>query len=90
MRKVFEAHLRRVEWGELRSAARLFPFLVVERGDSRPIVIDPEIAFGRPVVSDAFISTRSILDRIDAGETVEEIAGDYGLTREAVVFERAA
>jgi uncharacterized protein (DUF433 family) len=46
------------------------------------------------VVSKAFVSTRSILDRIDAGEKVEDVARDYDLTREAVeeavVFERAA
>jgi uncharacterized protein (DUF433 family) len=46
------------------------------------------------VVSDAFISTRSIVDRIDAGEKVEDVARDYNLTREvveeAVVYERAA
>jgi len=40
------------------------------------------------------VSTRAILDRIDAGETVEDVARDYQLTvdaiEEAVVFERAA
>ncbi len=94
MQKVFEAHLKRVEWGELRSAVRLYPFVVSESADAKPIVIDPQISFGRPVVSKAFVSTRSILDRIDAGEEVEDIARDYDLTKEAVeeavVFERAA
>jgi uncharacterized protein (DUF433 family) len=46
------------------------------------------------VVGKAFVSTRSILDRIDAGEKVEDVARDYDLTNEAVegaiVFERAA
>jgi len=94
MRKVFEAHLKRVEWGKLRFPVRLYPFLVSESADAKSIVIDPEISFGRPVVSKAFISTRSIIDRIDAGETVEDVARDYNLTREvveeAVVYERAA
>ena len=40
------------------------------------------------------MSTRSILERIDAGETVDDVARDYELTaeaiEEAVVFERAA
>lgn len=61
MRKVFEAHLRSVEWGSLRSAVRLYPFVVSESADAKPIVIDPQISFGRPVVSKAFVSTRSIL-----------------------------
>jgi uncharacterized protein (DUF433 family) len=93
MRKVFEAHLKRVEWGKLRFPVRLYPFLVSESAD-RSIVIDPQISFGRPVVSKAFISTRSIVDRIDAGEKVEDVAHDYDLTPDvveaAVVFERAA
>lgn len=93
MRKVFEAHLKRVEW-KLHSAVRLYPFLVGEAADSRPIVIDSEISFGRPVIAGAFVSTRSILERIDAGESVIDVARDYELSpkavEEAVVFERAA
>ena len=94
MRKAFEAHLKRVEWGKLRFPVRLYPFLVSESADAKPIVIDPQISFGRPVVSKAFVSTRSIVDRIDAGEKVEDVARDYELTieaiEEAVVYERAA
>jgi hypothetical protein len=41
MRKVFEAHLMRVEWGKLHSAVRLYPFVVSESADAKPIVIDP-------------------------------------------------
>lgn len=94
MRKIFEAHLERVEWGALHSAVRLYPFVLAGSADAKPIVIDPRISFGRPVVGRAFVSTRSILDRIDAGETADEIARDYEVTvrtvEEAVVFERAA
>lgn len=94
MRRVFEAHLRRIEWGEQPFPVRLFPFVVPETTESRPIVIDPGISFGRPVVTGAFVSTRAILDRIDAGESVESVANDYGLAtaaiEEAVLFERAA
>lgn len=94
LRRVFEAHLRRIEWGTLPFPVRLFPFVVAEATDSRPILIDPEISFGRPVVTGAFISTQAILDRIDAGESVEDLARDYGLAtgsiEGAVLFERAA
>jgi uncharacterized protein (DUF433 family) len=94
MRKIFEAHLDRVEWGALRSAVRLYPFVLAEVADAKPIIIDPAISFGRPVVGKLFISTRSILDRIDAGESVRDVAADYELTadavEEAVLFERAA
>jgi uncharacterized protein (DUF433 family) len=95
MRKVFEAHLKRVEWGPMRSPVRLYPFLLTEgAGDAKPIIIDPAISFGRPVVGRAFVSTQSIVDRIDAGEDVAEVARDYDLTQqaveEAVLYERAA
>lgn len=95
MRKAFEAHLKRVEWGQLRFPVRLYPFLATEgSGDARPIVIDPEISFGRPVIRGAFVSTRTIVDRIDAGESVEDVARDYEIQQaaleEAVLYERAA
>jgi len=49
---------------------------------------------GRPVVSKAFVSTRSVVDRIDAGEKVEDVARYHDLTREvveeAVVYEWVA
>lgn len=94
VRKLFEAHLARVEWGKLRSAVRLYPFVFGEPVDAKPIIIDPTIAFGRPVVDRAFVSTRSILERIDAGESVDEVASDYEVSveavEEAVLFERAA
>lgn len=94
MRRMFEAHLERVEWGRLGSAARLYPFVVAELPDTRPIVIDPSISFGRPVLGGAFVSTRAIVERIDAGEEIADVAADYELTeqavQEAVLFERAA
>jgi hypothetical protein len=36
------------------------------------------------VVGKAFVSTRTILDRIDGGERVEDGARDYELTGQAV------
>lgn len=94
MRRMFERHLARIEWNALQAAVRLYPFLVGEAADVKPIVIDPAVSFGRPVVAGAFVSTRAILERIDAGEAVEEVARDYEVTvaaiEHAVIFERAA
>ncbi len=60
----------------------------------KPIVIDSAIAFGRPIIARKSVSTAVIVDRMDAGESVAEIAKDYDLTQqeveEAVVYERAA
>ena len=93
MRKIFEAHLKRVEWDEWQFPVRLYPFISGETG-GRPIAIDPKIAFGRPVVLRAGVSTGIIAERIDAGETVAELADDYDLSaseiEEAILYERAA
>lgn len=95
MRIVLEEHLKRVDWDEWQFPVRLYPFLSSEiQPPDRPIAIDPKIAFGRPVVLRAGVSTETIAGRIDAGETVPEIAKDYGLSEmeveQAVLYERAA
>jgi uncharacterized protein (DUF433 family) len=95
MRKMFDEHLKRVQWSDLEFPIRLFPFLSSSsESAAKPIAIDPQIAFGRPIVARKGISTQTIADRIDAGETVEELASDYGLEpaeiEEAVLYERAA
>ena len=74
---------------------RLYPFVSVSApSEQRPIVIDPRISFGRPVVLRKGISTSTIAERVDAGESVKEIAADYDLEpseiEQAVVYERAA
>ena len=95
MKKVLESHLKRVEWDRDQFPIRLYPPVWHEAGAGHgPIAIDPEVAFGRPMVTAAGVTTAAIADRVDAGETVSEIAGDYGLdptvVEEAVVYERAA
>ena len=95
MRQLLEEHLKRIEWDEWQFPVRLYPFLSIETTSAeKPIAIDPTIAFGRPVLIRAGVSTAAIADRIDARETVEELAADYGLTAfeiaQAVLFERAA
>lgn len=95
MRQLFDEHLKRVEWDQWKFPVRLYPFVSGEVPTSnRPIVIDPELAFGRPILYRQGISTRAIAERIDAGETVSELALDYELTEpeieEAVLYERSA
>jgi uncharacterized protein (DUF433 family) len=93
MRRLFDEHLKRVEWYERQFPIRLF-VSGETRTEERPIVIDPKIAFVRPVVVRMGISTGTIAERMDAGETVPELASDYGLSsteiEQAVLYERAA
>lgn len=94
MRKVFEEHLKRVEWDDWQFPVRLFPFLSTDAVAPRTIAIDPKIAFGRPIVARTGVSTAAIAGRIDAREPAAEVATDYDLTLEeveqAVLYERAA
>lgn len=95
MRRLLTEHLKRVEWDSSRFPVRLYPFLsAAASSEERPIVIDPRIAFGRPVVVRKGISTSVIVERVDAGESVDEIAADYDLgpseIEQAVIYERAA
>jgi uncharacterized protein (DUF433 family) len=95
MRRLFDEHLNRVEWDSSRFPVRLYPFLSSSAPSAeRPIVIDPRIAFGRPVVLRKGISTATITERVDAGESVDNIAADYDLgpseIEQAIVYEHAA
>ena len=94
MRQLFNEHLKRIEWDKSNSPVRLYPFLSVVSSGERPIVINPHIAFGRPVVERRGVSTSAIVERIDAGESVEDVANDYDLGQaeieQAILYERAA
>jgi uncharacterized protein (DUF433 family) len=95
MRRLLAEHLKRVEWDSSRFPVRLYPFLSASApSDERPIAIDPRIAFGRPVVLRKGIATSTIAERVDAGESVDDIAADYDLgpseIEQAIVYERAA
>jgi uncharacterized protein (DUF433 family) len=94
MRHLFDEHLKRVEWDERQFPIRLYPFVSSAMPSDKPIAIDADIAFGRPVVLRVGVTTAAIADRIDAGENVAELAADYGLSEgeieQAVLYERAA
>lgn len=78
LRRVLEAYLRRVEWGPNGSAVRLYPFTRPNDLDPpRGVVIDPRIAFGRPVLSGTNIPTAIVAQRWRAGESLSELARDY-------------
>lgn len=54
------------------------------RGRDLSILIDPRISFGRPVIEGTGIPTTVIYERRQAGEDLDFIAEDFGLTREQV------
>jgi uncharacterized protein (DUF433 family) len=93
MEEVLEAHLKRVEW-RMDVPLKLYPFVTDESPQARIISIDPSVQFGRPVLAARGVSTAIIVERVDAGENIDDLARDYGLDAEeiktAIVYERAA
>lgn len=94
IRKALEDHLARVEWDEWKFPVRLYPYPTAALDGRRPIAIDAHIAFGRPVLVSQGVSTHTIAERLDAGESVDDLAADYDVTRadieQAALYERAA
>ena len=82
MRDLLAGHLRRVEHDPSGLAIRLYPF-TRKRGLDEPknIVIDPYLAFGRPAVVGTGIATNIVAERYKAGESIDELAEDYGCER---------
>lgn len=85
MREILVALLHRIERDERGLAIRLYPFS--RRPAATPpalaesprlVVIDPLVGFGRPVLSGTGVTTLSIAERFDAGESIEDLAADYG------------
>jgi uncharacterized protein (DUF433 family) len=87
IRDVMEAHLERVEHDEKGLAARLFPFTRGKDADveqPRAVMIDPRIAFGRPVLVGTGIPTAVLADRYRVGESMTELAADYDCDRDLI------
>ena len=80
MRHLLEAHLKRIEHDPQGLALRLYPFLTRTHDDEAPkvIVIDPRISFGRAVLAGTSIPTAMLAERWKAGDSIEELAEDYG------------
>jgi len=49
------------------------------------IVIDPEIRHGKPVIKGTRVPVDIILGSLAGGMSVEEVAEEYGITREDVL-----
>ncbi|HXF38068.1 MAG TPA: DUF433 domain-containing protein [Actinomycetota bacterium] len=80
--EVVMRYLRSVEWGPDSFATRWWP------GAPAPgqgaIVVDPRRAFGAPVLAGTGIRVEDVFLRFSAGESLRELAEDYGLSLEQV------
>ena len=79
MREIVTAYLRRIERDVKGLPIRLYPFTRKREPDEpRAVVIDPFVSFGRPVLAGTGIATAVLAERFKAGESVEDLAKDYG------------
>lgn len=79
IRRVLEAHLRRIERDASGLAVRLYLFTRKHQPDEpKVVVVDPCVSFGRPVLTGTGIATAIIAERFEAGESIRELAEDYG------------
>lgn len=78
LRTVLATHLQRIE-RDPSGLLSFFPF-VEERSPSEPklIVMNPAIAFGKPVIAGTGISTSVIAGRFHARESINYLAKEYG------------
>lgn len=95
LRQDFELALTRIEFGRHGGPVLLFPFTrdaTPGTDQPRSVVVDPARSFGRPVVAGAYVRTEVIEQRFRAGDSIAEMAGDYGVDadtiEEALRFER--
>ena len=95
LRDEFARALSRVDFNAKGAAVRLFPFTTppaATGNQPRTIVVDPLRSFGRPVILGAYVRTEIVADRFAAGDSIEEMMGDYGVPmqeiEEALRFEQ--
>lgn len=77
-REVLEPFLEDVEY-ENELARRWWPL-----GKDHTVVVDPDYGFGLPVVEGIGVRTEIIAERHVAGDSVEEITYDFGVTPEQI------
>lgn len=96
LREDFERTLDRVDFSsDNKQPVRLFPFTRPPSAASvqaKTVLVDPTLSFGRPVLSGAFVRTETIESRFQSGDSIADMALDYGVSaqqiEEALRFEQ--
>jgi len=70
--------LRQLRYGDDGYAARFFPRFETESVQER-VMLDPTMNFGRPCLAECGIGVDAIGARFRAGESIAELAEDYGI-----------
>jgi uncharacterized protein (DUF433 family) len=96
MREVISAYVKRISRDAHDTAIALYPYLKRNPdyvAEQKVVLIDPRISFGKAILVGIGVPTSVIADRRVAGETVAELAEDYGCEaseiEKAIDYERA-
>jgi uncharacterized protein (DUF433 family) len=92
IREMIEAHLQRVERDQVGSPIRLFPFVRHTIGENakemvvqpRPIVVDPSVSFGKPVLAGTGLPVEMVIDRYRAGDKISDLALDLEIATDQI------
>ena len=87
-------YLKRIEFDKSSGRPfRLYPMGEKQREDSRPVMVDPRIGFGRLVITDTGIPVNVLISRFNAGDSIQELSEDYNIeenTIETAIFWKTA
>ena len=84
MREIIRDRLKRVLRDPKGIPQKIVLFPARKPSEKGDIVIDPRLSFGRPVIDGYGLRTSILAERFYSGETVEELASDYGVPSEAI------
>jgi uncharacterized protein (DUF433 family)/DNA-binding transcriptional MerR regulator len=85
MREILDAALKRIERDESGIPIKLYPFTRQSVVNAPAmVVIDPKLSAGRPVIKGTGLSTEVIAERYKAGDSISNLAVDYGRTQEEI------
>ena len=83
LRGMLEHALARIKRDDLGLAISLAPFRHSPK-EPQFVEINPRRAFGRLVIKNTSVPTSVLKQRFLAGESIDSLAGDYGLTRDQI------
>jgi uncharacterized protein (DUF433 family) len=88
MKGVVDMYLSRIERDHAGLPIRLFPFTRPRIEDApRLVALNPRVQFGRPCIAGTGIPTSIIGERYNAGDSISDLAKDYG--QETLAIEEA-
>ncbi len=92
---MLDEYLKRVTFDETMLPIEFRPYSRHPGDPGRELVsLSPFVGFGRSLIRRVGISTQAIVQRLEAGESAEEIVRDYGLNQdeleEAILYEASA